>query len=86
MANENITGNCKLPNTQNVAKIPNVKPKSPTLFATTALIADLFACIRVYQKLINKYEHTPTKSQKPAKIYIGIYTRTKPCMRFVPLH
>ena len=28
-----------------------------------ALMADLLACIRVNQKLINKYEHKPTPSQ-----------------------
>ena len=35
---------------------------SPTLFTAIACIAALFACILVYQKFINKYEHNPTPS------------------------
>jgi hypothetical protein len=38
-------------------------PKSPTLFTNMAFIADLLACIRKYQKLINKYDRNPTPSQ-----------------------
>jgi hypothetical protein len=42
--------------------MPISKPKSPTLLKIKAFNAALFACIRVYQKLINKYEHKPTPS------------------------
>jgi hypothetical protein len=38
----------------NIAKIAIAIPKSPILLTIIALIADLFACIRVNQKLINK--------------------------------
>jgi len=44
-----------------------INVQSLTLLTISALIADLFACIRVYQKLINKYEQSPTPSQ-PKKI------------------
>ncbi len=37
-------------------------PTSPIRFTIIAFIADLLACILVYQKLINKYEHSPTPS------------------------
>jgi len=37
-----------------IIKIPKTKPKSPILFKIIALIAALFACILVNQKLINK--------------------------------
>jgi hypothetical protein len=46
-----------------MAIMPIVNAKSLIRLTTRALIADLFACIRVYQKLINKYEHNPTPSQ-----------------------
>jgi hypothetical protein len=46
-----------------MAKIPSAKPKSPTLLTSIALIAALFACKRANQKLINKYEQSPTPSQ-----------------------
>jgi hypothetical protein len=36
--------------------------KAPTLFIVKANIAALLACIRVNQKLINKYETIPIKS------------------------
>ena len=49
-------------NTKNIVTIPMVNAKSATLFTSNAFIADLFACILVYQKLINKYEHNPTPS------------------------
>ena len=45
-----------------MATIPIVNVKSATRLTTNALIADLLACIRVCQKLINKYEHKPTPS------------------------
>jgi len=41
-----------------------------------AFIAALFACTRVYQKLINKYEHRPTPSQ-PKNIVIKLSPVTK---------
>jgi len=34
--------------------IPKIKPISPILFIIIAFMADLFAGIRVFQKLINK--------------------------------
>jgi len=37
--------------------------RAPTLFIVKANIAALFACIREYQKLINKYETIPIPSQ-----------------------
>jgi len=40
---------------------------SPKRFISTAFIADLLACTRVNQKLINKYEHNPTPSQPTNK-------------------
>lgn len=39
------------------------KPVSAILFIIIALSADFTACTLVNQKLINKYEHTPTPSQ-----------------------
>ena len=40
----------------------NANPTSPIRFTTMAFIADLLACILVYQKLIKRYEHNPTPS------------------------
>jgi len=41
-----------------------------------AFIAALFACIRVNQKLINKYDDNPTPSQ-PKNIWIKVPLVTK---------
>ena len=41
-------------NKENVAIIPKANPKSPTRLTSIALIADLFACNLVYQKLIKR--------------------------------
>jgi len=49
-------------NFHNKNNIPIIKKTSAILFITIAFIAPLFAAIRLYQKLINKYEHTPTPS------------------------
>lgn len=54
----------KFPNTQNRAKNPTLKNISPTRLTVNALMADLLAWIRVYQKLISKYEDTPIPSHK----------------------
>jgi hypothetical protein len=50
-------------NVQNNINIPIARAASPTLFTIIALIADLLACNLVYQKLIKRYEHSPTPSQ-----------------------
>lgn len=42
---------------------PKVKAKSLIRLTINAFMADLFACSRVNQKLISKYEHNPTPSQ-----------------------
>ena len=42
--------------------MPIANPKSPTLFTKKALIAAWFAESFLYQKPINKYEHSPTPS------------------------
>jgi hypothetical protein len=47
----------------NITNKPRIKAKSPTLLITNAFNAALFACKRVNQKLISKYEHKPTPSQ-----------------------
>jgi hypothetical protein len=44
-------------------EIDNDEAMSPTLFAITASMDDLFACIRVYRKFMGEYEHIPTPSQ-----------------------
>ena len=46
-----------------MAKIAIDSPKSPIRLRILALIADLFAWIRAYQKLISRYEQRPTPSQ-----------------------
>ena len=48
--------------------MPIVKAKSAILFTIKALIAALLAWIRVYQKLIKRYEQSPTPSQPRNKI------------------
>jgi hypothetical protein len=55
--------NDKLLNLNNKNKQENNNNISPILLAIIANIEDLLAWIRVYQKLINKYEDTPTLSQ-----------------------
>ena len=49
-------------NVLKITNIPNDKPTSPIRLIIIAFIADLLASNRVYQKLINKYEHNPTPS------------------------
>jgi predicted helicase len=49
------------------AIIPRAKPKSPTRFTNIALIEALDAWRRVDQKLMRRYEATPTPSQ-PKKV------------------
>jgi len=56
------TGNSILRKVKKIAKIASKRPQSPIRFNTIAFIAALPAEIRVYQKLINKYEHKPTPS------------------------
>jgi hypothetical protein len=58
----NIVLNSKDPKVNHIKNIAIAMATSPTLFTIIALIADLFACNLVYQKLINKYEHNPTPS------------------------
>ena len=55
--------NCVVPASCTPVKILNARPKSPTRFISIALIADLFACKRVNQKLIKRYDARPTPSQ-----------------------
>ena len=45
-----------------IKKIPIANPKSPTLFTIKAFIAAALADGFLYQKPINKYEHSPTPS------------------------
>jgi hypothetical protein len=61
-ATANTTSKFKLWKFTYINAIPIVKAKSAIRFITNAFIAALFACIRVDQKLINKYEHNPTPS------------------------
>lgn len=56
--------------------MPITKPRSPILFTIIALVADLPACIREYQKLINKKEAKPIPSQ-PKNITIKLSAVTK---------
>jgi hypothetical protein len=51
-----------------IKTIPLVRDQSATRLTTSAFIADFVAWIRVYQKLINRYEHNPTPSQPKNKI------------------
>jgi len=48
--------------------MPTIIKKSPILFISIALIADLFAWSLVLQKLINKKEHKPTPSHPKNKV------------------
>lgn len=59
-----------------MAKIANNKAKSPTRLTNIALIADLLAWILVNQKLINRYDDTPTPSQ-PTNICKKLFAVTK---------
>jgi len=73
----NITEKSLLPNSKNIRAIPSTKAKSLILLTIIALSADLFACIRVYQKLIKRKEHKPTPSQpKKSKTRLSPVTRT----------
>jgi hypothetical protein len=67
-AREKITCTSKDLKTKKIEIKPIVKAKSAIRFTTKALIAALFACKRVYQKLIKRYEHKPTPSQPRNKI------------------
>ena len=58
-------------NNQPIAKIPNAKPKSPTLFTIKALIAAEFAAGFLYQKPISKYEANPTPVLKVGDFHSG---------------
>jgi len=53
----------KVWNDKKIHPIPKVKKTSAILLTTIAFNAAFVAFIRVYQKLINKYEHKPTPSQ-----------------------
>jgi len=48
--------------------MPTVKAKSAIRLTIRAFIAALFACIRVYQKLIKRYEQSPTPSHPRNKM------------------
>lgn len=61
-ATANIVDISKFPNTHHIIIIPNVNPQSPIRFIINAFIPALFACILLYQKFTNIYEHTPTPS------------------------
>jgi|TARA_B100001250_G_scaffold413773_1_gene449029 hypothetical protein len=63
-------------NTRNAVQIPSIKPRSPTRLTSIAFIADLLACIRVCQKLINKYEAKPIPSH-PKNMTIKLSAATK---------
>jgi hypothetical protein len=63
LAKANKVKKSLVPKNKKIKKIPTAKPKSPTRFTTIAFKADLLACARVNQKLINKYEESPTPSQ-----------------------
>ena len=52
--NPNITEKSAVWKRYNINKMPIVKAKSLIRLTTKALIAALFACIRVNQKLINR--------------------------------
>ena len=63
-------------------KKANKIKKSPTLFTSIAFIADLFACARVNQKLIKRYDETPTPSH-PTNICKKLFDVTKTSMKKV---
>lgn len=58
----NIVDISRSPKIHQINIIPKVKLQSPTRFTINAFIAALLACILLYQKFTNIYEHTPTKS------------------------
>lgn len=58
----------KVLNILKIRAIAENKKKSPILFIKIAFKADLLACKRVFQKLINLKEHKPTPSQPIKKI------------------
>lgn len=60
----------------------NNKKKSPIRFISMALIAALFACTLVNQKLINKYEDKPTPSQ-PKKSCKKLFAVTRSSIKNV---
>jgi hypothetical protein len=68
-AKANTVKKSTVPKNKKIKNIPKAKPQSPTRLTTIALRADLFAWIRVYQKLISKYDESPTPSQ-PRNIWI----------------
>jgi hypothetical protein len=61
-------------------QIPKASPTSPTRLTIIALIADLLACIRVCQKLINKKEANPIPSQ-PKNMTTKLSAVTKTSMK-----
>jgi hypothetical protein len=61
-AKENITPNSIDLKVQNVVIIPKVRATSLIRFTIKAFMADLFAWILVNQKLIRRYEQSPTPS------------------------
>ena len=67
-ANGNTTWKSSDLKIKKIETIPIVRAKSAIRLTTNALIAALFACKRVYQKLIKRYEHKPTPSQPRNKI------------------
>jgi hypothetical protein len=64
----NIVEKLTLPTQNNTNPPAAIKLISPTRLTIIAFNAALFACNRVYQKLINKYEHKPTPSQPTNKM------------------
>jgi len=65
-----------------IAQIAKTKPRSPTLLTSIAFIADLPACILLYQKLISKNEAKPIPSQ-PKNINTKLSAVTKTSIKKV---
>jgi hypothetical protein len=73
---------CTLWKCKYVLKMPSASAKSPTRFTKSAFIADLFACIRVCQKLINTNDASATPSQ-PTNICTRLSADTNTSMKKV---
>jgi len=62
--------------------VENIRKISAILFINIALTAALFARIRVYQKLMSKYEHNPTPSH-PINMVTKLSLMTKKIIKQV---
>ena len=70
-----ICGIETVPNTRNVAKMPSIKPRSPTRLTTKAFIAAALALGLRNQNPMRRYEASPTPSQ-PKNIWTRLFAVT----------